>query len=163
MTGLIQAKWTDAIHNEWVSSVLRDRQDISPQQLKRTRELMNAHVPDCLVTGYEYLIDSLTLPDPNDRHVLAAAIHAGAKVIVTFNLQDFPADALKHYKVDAQHADDLITSLLEVAHLIVCDAAARQRASLKNPPKSVEQYLATLEIQGLPKTVSHLRQWSDLI
>ena len=43
------------------------------------------HVPDCLVTGYEPLISTLTLPDPDDRHVLAAAIHGGATSIVTFN------------------------------------------------------------------------------
>ena len=71
---LFSAKWTDAIHDEWISSVLKDRSDLTKEQLERTRRLMNGHVRDCLVTGYESLIPSLALPDPEDRHVLAAAI-----------------------------------------------------------------------------------------
>jgi predicted nucleic acid-binding protein len=50
---------------------------------------MNEAVRDCLVTGHEALIATLSLPDPDDRHVLAAAIHAGAEVIVTCNLVDY--------------------------------------------------------------------------
>ena len=56
---------------------------------------MDESVPDGCVTGYEDLIDALTLPDPNDRHVLAAAIHCGANVIVTFNDADFPAETIQ--------------------------------------------------------------------
>jgi hypothetical protein len=46
--------------------------------------------PKSLVSGYEARIPQLSLPDTDDRHVLAAAIEAGATVIVTFNLSDFP-------------------------------------------------------------------------
>ena len=49
---------------------------------------------DALVTGYESLIDSLKLPDRDDRHVLAAAIRCGASVIVTLNLTDFQTPVL---------------------------------------------------------------------
>src|SRR3954464_11109127 len=87
---LFQARWTDEIHDEWIRNVLSDRPDIRPESQARCRELMNRHVPDCLVVGYETLIPTLVLPDPDDRHVLAAAIHAQAEVIVTFNLRDFP-------------------------------------------------------------------------
>jgi hypothetical protein len=70
LTDLFHAKWTDAIHDEWTQSVLSARPDLTREQLERTRSLMNAHVRDCLVTDYEHLIPSLTLPDPDDRHVL---------------------------------------------------------------------------------------------
>ena len=83
LTDLFRARWSDQIHDEWISSVLEDRPDLRREQLERTRELMNAHVRDGLVTGYEDLIDGLTLPDPEDRHVLAAAIRGSASVIGT--------------------------------------------------------------------------------
>ena len=163
VTDLYRAKWTNAIHDEWTRNVLKDRPDLKPEQLQRTRDLMNAHVRDCLVTGYETLIDAVTLPDPDDRHVLAAAIRAGAGLIVTFNLKDFPENDLKRYGLEAQHPDDFVTFQLDLAPNIVCAAAKRHRASLKNPPKDVEEYFATLEAQGLAQTVSGLRRFSELI
>ena len=71
-------------------AVLRNRQDLKREQLDRTRELMDQAVPDCLVSGYEGIEATLALPDPDDRHVLAAAIKCGAGTIVTYNLKDFP-------------------------------------------------------------------------
>jgi len=70
----------------------------STARLERVAELMNCAVADCLVVGFEPLEAGLTsLPDPNDRHVLAAAIHSGAREIVTFNLRDFPDAVLGPY------------------------------------------------------------------
>lgn len=100
LTDLFRAKWTDAIHEEWIRSVLENRLDLTREQLERTRQLMNAHVRDCLVTNYEDLIPVLTLPDPDDRHVLAAAIRSSADVIVTFNLGDFPPETLKKWGIE---------------------------------------------------------------
>lgn len=88
------ARWTDQIHDEWIRRLLRDRPDIPPQRLARTRELINRSVPDCLVTEYEPFIEQLTLPDPDDRHVLAATIRCQAGVIVTLNLRDFPEEVV---------------------------------------------------------------------
>lgn len=95
------ARWTERIHNEWIRNVLKNRTDISPEQLERTRTLMNANVRDCLVSDYEKLESGLSLPDEDDRHVLAAAIQCGAQAIVTFNLKDFPSDELEKYGVEA--------------------------------------------------------------
>src|SRR5215472_725688 len=87
-SGMVQAKWTSEILDEMTGALLRNRPDIPPARLGRLRDLMNAAVRDSLVTGYEPLIEGLKLPDPDDRHVLAAAIKAGAQVIVTANLKD---------------------------------------------------------------------------
>jgi hypothetical protein len=73
MADLYQARWSRHIHEEWIRAVLRNRPDLSAEQLRRVRDAMDANVEDCLVTGYEPLVGSLTLPDPHDRHVLAAA------------------------------------------------------------------------------------------
>lgn len=163
VTDLYRAKWTEAIHDEWTRNVLKARPDLKPEQLQRTRQLMNAHVRDCLVADYEPLIEAVMLPDPADRHVLAAAIHASADIIVTFNLKDFPEKDLKRYGIEARHPDDFLRLQLDLAPNVVCAAAKRHRASLKNPAKDVAEYLAALEVQGLAQTVSILRSFAELI
>src|SRR5580692_2577760 len=143
--GLVRARWTETIHDEWIRNVLKDNPHLSPERVARTRTLMNEAVRDCLVTDYDDLIESLSLPDPDDRHVLAAAIRAGADVIVTYNLSDFPAEILHKYGIEAQHPDEFINHLLDLAPHVVCGAAKRRRESLKNPPKTVDEYLKSLE------------------
>jgi predicted nucleic acid-binding protein len=157
-TGLFRARWTDAIHDEWIRNLLEDRPDLSAAQLERTRKLMNAAVRDCLVIGYETRIDSLTLPDPDDRHVLAAAIEAQAQVIVTYNLRDFPASALQPHGLEAQHPDEFILRVITINPLVVRETVETHQQALKNPPKTSAQYLETLSNQGLPKTVAALSQ-----
>jgi hypothetical protein len=120
---------------------------------------MNAHVRDSLVTAFEYLIPSINLPDPGDCHVVATAIHAGASLIVTFNLKDFPPEALKPYNLTAEHPDDFIVNLLDLDPAGVLEAAANHRRSLKNPPKTANEYLDCLLAQGLTQSVAVMRQW----
>ncbi|WP_448599487.1 PIN domain-containing protein [Thermoleptolyngbya sp.] len=158
VTDLFRARWTDEIHDEWIRSVLKDRSDLTLEQLTRTKELMNSHVRDCLVADYDYLIPSLELPDPGDRHVLAAAIKTGADVIVTFNLSDFPKTVLDQYEIEAQHPDDFISDLLDLKPANVAAAAAVCQKRLKNPPKTTEEYLDILLRQGLSVSVSMLRE-----
>lgn len=161
--GLVRARWTDDIHEEWLRNVLKNNPQIAPERLARTRTLMNEAVRDCLVTGYQDSIASLSLPDPDDRHVLAAAIRAGAEVIVTFNLRHFPTQTLSPFDIEALHPDDFLLSLLDMAPGTVCTAVKRQRENLRNPPKTAEELLTTLESQGLTQTVSRLREFIDLL
>jgi predicted nucleic acid-binding protein len=163
ITDLFRAKWTDEIHDEWIRNVLKNRPDLTMERLHRTRDLMNSNVRDCLVLGYKDLIPSLNLPDANDRHVLAAAICAGADVIVTYNLSDFPATTLDQYGIEAQHPDEFIIHLIDLAPSVICEAAKRQRMSLRNPPQSVEGLLAAYERQGLAQTVAELRVYDGLL
>lgn len=124
---------------------------------------MNQAVPDCLVEGYEELIPKLVLPDPDDRHVLAAAIRGGAEIVVTYNLTDFPADALSAHDIQAQHPDEFIAELLAADSVAVCAASKKQRESLKNPPKTVDEFLDTLSALSLPQTVAGLKQFAALL
>lgn len=153
---LFRPRWSDAVHDEWIRSVLRDRPDLRHEQLKRTRALMNAHVLDCVVTGFESLIAGLELPDPADRHVLAAAIVAGAESILTWNTKDFPQEALVPYRLTTRQPDEYLHSLLLARPQEFCNAVNRHRLSLKSPPKSTWEYLATLEQQALHQTVAEL-------
>jgi hypothetical protein len=156
LTDIFQARWTDQIHDEWIRNLLNDRPDIKPASLARCRQLMDLHVPDCLVTGHESLIESLRLPDPEDRHVLAAAIQAGAGFIVTFNLEDFPAPILGPLGIEAIHPDEFVSRLWAEHPDALLEAARLQRAGLRNPPKSATEYLETLKGCNLLKTAALL-------
>ncbi len=162
-TGLFRAKWTDQIHEEWTRNVLKNRPDLSKERLARTRVLMDAAVMDCLVTGYESLVPSLTLPDAKDRHVLAAAIRARASFIITFNLKDFPAADLNRYGITAEHPDRFIVRQAELDPSAVIAAARFCRDRLKNPLRTASQYLDTLESQALPLATTMLRPFSAIL
>jgi len=152
-TRLFRAKRTATIHDEWIRSVVRRRPDDQQEELRkrllRTANIMNSAIPDSLVAGYESLITGIQLPDPNDRHVVAAAVFARAEVIVTFNLKDFPTASLQAFNVQAQHPDDFVLSLIDIDGNAVCEAARKQRENLQNPKKSVEQLLDGLENIGI--------------
>jgi hypothetical protein len=161
--GFIQARWSNEIHEEWMRSLLNNNPRVSRARLERTRYLMNGALRDCVVTGHMQIVDSLTLPDPQDRHVLAAAVHAGAELIVTFNLSDFPRQFLAPHGVAARHPDELLFDLLDAAPDEFCEAARLQRLALKTPRMTVEEFLAKLEVVGLPRTVARLANCADRI
>lgn len=163
LTDLFRARWTDRIHEEWIEALLKARPDLERIKLERTRDLMNSNVRDCTVTGYEPLVEGLQLPDAKDRHIVAAAIRARADVIVTFNLKDFPNPYLAGFGIEAQHPDEFISHLIDLAPGAVCAAAKRQREGLRNPPKSVEEYLDALSRQHLPETVMRLSEFRHLL
>jgi predicted nucleic acid-binding protein len=159
LSGLFRAKWTDQIHEEWIENLLANRPDIKREQLERTKTLMNNCVLDCLVSGHEFLIESIAIPDANDRHVVAAAIRGQANLIVTFNLRDFPSDALAQYDLEAKHPDDFLCEQFDLQGAKVIQTVAEHRAALKNPRKTQDEYLNTLLGIGLTQTVEMLRDW----
>jgi hypothetical protein len=159
LMGMFRAKWPADVHEEWIRNLLKNRPDLSREKLERTRQLMDKAAPDALVTGYKHLIPGLVLPDEDDRHVLAAAIRSGASLIVTCNLADFPPEALRPFDIEAHHPDEFILHLLDLSPGLVIEAAQHHRTSLKNPLKTAEQYLDSLESQGLTQTASVLREY----
>lgn len=155
--GQVQAKWTDAILDEVFSNLRRNRPDLEPARLDRTRELMIQAVRDCMVVGYEPLIEAVNLPDPDDRHVLATAIKARAQVIVTNNLRDFPCSVLGSWDVEAKSADDFVLDQIDLSRETVYGAVQRIADSRKTPPASVVDVLGMLERDGLVESVAALR------
>jgi hypothetical protein len=157
-TDLFRARWTNDILDECFRNILAKRPDLAPSALTRTRELMIRAVRDCLVEGYQSLMAGLKLPDPADRHVLAAAIRCGAQVIVTANLKHFPPECLAPYEMEAQHPDEFVLHLIHLKALAVADTVRAQSAALTRPPLSVADVLASLESAGLVQSVAELRK-----
>jgi hypothetical protein len=158
--GLLRPRWSEAIHDEWIRNLLKNagERGITREALERTRKLMDAAVPEGLVTGYEPLIPPLKLPDADDRHVLAAAIHAGAEAIITTNLKDFPARRLVKHGIRALHPDGFLCALAEAEGEAVWRALRRLRERLKKPPRSVEEYVEIVGKLPLPRFVEMLRR-----
>lgn len=152
---LVQPKWTDQILDEVFRNLRANRPDLDPTRLARTRRLMNEAVRDAAVTGYQHLVERIDLPDRDDCHVLAAAIHAKAQVIVTRNLRDFPPPQLSPWGVEAQHPDNFLIGLQDEYPGVLGDivrAIARARGEDVRPT-DVLDHLAV----AAPRTADYLR------
>lgn len=157
-TEVFRARWTDRILDECFRALSAHRPDLAESKLERTRVLMNIAVEDACVTGFEGLADHVDLPDPDDRHVLAAALRCGAQTIVTANLRDFPARVLGPLGLEALHPDQFVLDLLDLAPGPVLQAVSRQAASLRNPPRVLSELLDTLENNGLVQSTAEMRR-----
>lgn len=163
LSGRFRARWTQEIHCEWKRNLLKNRPDLTMEQLDRTSNLMDQAIPDACVHDYEDLIAGLTLPDCNDRHVLAAAIRCGAGVIVTFNQKDFPGQSLEPFGIEAQHPDEFVDNLLALDAAAVVAAAQKQRQQLRLPAMDIDPFLDLLQRQGLVKSVKALSDYRAIL
>ena len=111
---LYTPKWSSNIFHEWIS--VMKRKGIEENEALKRADKINLVFPDALGVNYEPFIDSLMLPDLNDRHVLAAAIEANADLIITNNLKDFPEDYLSSFRLKAKTPDDFFTDIIDLNH-----------------------------------------------
>lgn len=152
------------IQREWRDALLANRSDLTTEQLDSTIAQMNLAVPDCLVTGHQSLVPGLSLPDDNDRHVLAAAICCGAAEIVTMNLQDFPDGDLAEFDIAAVHPDDFLMNLDGLEDIdLLAKAASQARRKLRRPPLTPEKYIDSIRRNQLPQVADHLASRIELI
>ncbi len=142
-------------------AVLKQRPQTNLESLQKTRDAMNRNIPNALVEGFEPLIETLTLPDAHDRHVLAAAIHARCDVIVTRNLSDFPAEALAPFSLTLQSPDEFLSELFQLDPKNVLDSLQAQRLNLQKPPLEVAAFMANLKNQNLPRFTAALEPFQD--
>jgi predicted nucleic acid-binding protein len=159
---LYSAKWTVHIREEWMRSLLADRPGMGTQ-IELAAATMEAAIPDCLVTGYEHLIDGLKLPDPDDRHVLAAALAGHADAIVTWNERDFPAEVLDPFGIELQTPDEFVVNQLMLKGHLALGAIKAMRERWERPQYTASALVDLLEKRRLPQTAAHLRDVVDLI
>ena len=141
---IFSPKWSEIIQEEWIRNLLKNRPDLNKSKLMRTVRIMDLAFPDAEVHDFEELIDELELPDLNDRHVLAVAIQSKADAIITFNQKDFPSKYVKQFNIEIYTPDKFLNLLYKLSPNIVNRAFQNQLDSLKNPPKTKEELIATL-------------------
>lgn len=154
---LVQARWTDEIHEEWIRSLAANTSGLTEERLRRTRDLMRSVLPDADVRGHHALTPQIALPDPRDRHVVAAAIAGGASIVVTWNLADFPPSILTKHHLTAQDPDVFMMGLHAAAPDVVVASAANARRNLRTSAPTQHEFLDVLERQGLRQFVAQLR------
>lgn len=152
----MHARWTDKILDEYFTSILKRRNDLDAARLERTRRLMGEAIRDASIEGYEGLVAGLTLPDEDDRHVLAAAIKAGAQIIVTFNLRDFPGEQLGD--IEAQHPDTFVYNLIDLSPRVLAKVIRDMEEDMVTRP-GVDHVLKSLERAGLPQSARAIESY----
>ena len=160
---LADARWTDEIHDEWIGSLVADVPGLSIERLQITRKLMIGALPEAMVTGYQKFLETITLPDPHDRHVVAAAISAGASVVLSWNLRDFPAREMKKHGLVCQTPDIFLTGLYDKAPNLVLASLANARRNLTKSRVSVPGFIDIVKNQKLTRLAAKIsRRTSDL-
>jgi predicted nucleic acid-binding protein len=160
--GLFRLCWSRQILNEWERSLLASKPQLEAS-IRSQRLAMEEAFPEALVDGHEPLINALDLPDSDDRHVLAAAICAGAQLIVTENLRDFPEERLAPFGIEARSADAFLAGTFELYPTQATLALKRLRAEYSRPPMTASELVMDLLRVRLPLTAAMARERIELL
>jgi predicted nucleic acid-binding protein len=161
MRGLFKARWSAVINDEWTRNLLKNSPQLDSTKVQRTVQLMSDAVRDWEVTNFQDLVPSVSLPDENDRHVLAAAVKANADAIITLNLKHFPESSLSPHGVEVLHPDDFVLDLIDLNAHQVLEAARLCWQRRRKPPLTWDQYLESLKRSSLPQSAEKLREVAE--
>lgn len=155
--GIFRVRWSKQIIDEWTRNLL-DRHPQFKESIQSQLRAMKEHFPDALVSDFGEIIESLDLPDNDDRHVLAAAIQCDAKFIVTDNIVDFPAQKLNRYGIQAMTADRFLERSFNQDRTKALAVLRKLRMDYKNPAYSPSEMVMDLTAKGLPKLAGLVRE-----
>ncbi|MGE0006890.1 MAG: PIN domain-containing protein [Parvibaculaceae bacterium] len=156
--GLVEARWTDEIHAEWIHGLAKQRPGLTVERLMETCDRMKSALPEADVRDYRRLVPALQLPDPDDRHVLAAAIAGGASCIVSWNVKHFPPANLAQYGIVCRRPDEFLLGVHARAPEALIASIANARRNLRRSLPTVEDFIAAVDDQGLRKIAGILRR-----
>lgn len=128
---------------------LRVQADMDPARIDARFRSLNSAFDDSCVTGWEPLVAGLVLPDPDDRHVVAAALRGGAELIVTANLKDFPHEVLELLGLHAL-PDEFLLDQFDLDPAGPVALIAEQAADQRCPPVPANHVLDSLVATGAP-------------
>jgi PIN domain-containing protein len=155
---LVEARWTDEIHDEWIRNLVASTPAIPIQRLRITQRLMNDALPTATVSGYKDHIQAVNLPDPDDRHVVAAGIAAGASVILTWNLRHFPVKELKKFGLRKETPDAFLADLYDKIPDLTIGSLAHARQNLSKTRVSASHFIDILNNQKLAQLAKRVQK-----
>lgn len=151
---LFTPKWSEHIFDEWIA--VMQRKKIADTEINRRVNFASLAFPDAMVENYHPLIETLTLPDEKDRHVLAAAIKTNANIIVTNNLKDFPSEYLGTFGLSAKSPDDFATDIIDLNQDQAVEAFRKLVLNRTDPDMDEYQVLDRLRERGLTQSADYL-------
>lgn len=150
LADLIQPRWSERIEEEWITNLLEHRPDLDPARVRRTADLMNRAIPAARVPASMTKLD-ITLPDPDDVHVIQSALAARAKYLLTFNLADFSPAICQGLGIQVIHPDSFLMQLFDEYPEAIIQALLQMQRQKVRPPVSWEDLAQALQRAGLPK------------
>lgn len=160
--GLFRPKWSERILEEFHNSLIENKPDLKSNiscQIETIKEVF----PEAMVSNFEKIETSLSLPDCNDRHVLAAAILGDAQHIITENLKDFPQKSLEQWSISAVGADEFLESTYELYPEEALTAMRRMRKAYTRPQFDRWEFLIELTRAGMPRLATKLKSGIELL
>lgn len=155
--GFFRPLWSERILQEAKFAILTVHPNLDEERVDARIAAMCSAFDDALVLGWEQTCAGLDLPDPDDRHVLAAAIKGGAQSLVTFNLKDFPIECLRTTDVEVVHPDEFLLDQLDLFPGLALQVLYEQAADLSNPPSDLAGVLNRLARCGVPRFADEVR------
>lgn len=159
--GFFRPRWSTTILDEFERTFGKRFDDEAAGQRQRRR--IESAFPEAMVTSFEMLIEGLALPDADDRHVLAAAIHIKAAVIVTENLRDFPQCSVVKFDIEVLSTDDFIADIIDLGGAEAVAALRKMRERFQRPDISSSDLILKIEKHGLLQTADLLVDYKDLL
>lgn len=161
--GLFRPLWSDQVLDEVVEAIEMIHPELASGQARLRADAMQTAFEDARVADWEELVAGISLPDPDDRHVVAAALQGRADTIVTANTRDFPSEVLKPLGLEVQHPDGFLLNQLDLEPDLTIATLHRQAAATRRPAITTRMLLEHLSKCGVPRFASaaSAQLWRD--
>ena len=157
LQGLLRLRWTRSIEAEWLRSIRNARPDIPVSRLLAVREQFRREFPEGLLPERLPQVRLPALPDPNDAHVVRAALQSGASYICTVDRRGFPRSTMKALAITAITPDLMVANTVQQHTQAALHALRTHRLGLSAPAMSAIEYVSALRRAGLPQSARLLK------
>jgi predicted nucleic acid-binding protein len=163
--GFFRPLWSEKILDEWQTRGERQYPDMPEGGMLRQRNILTDNFEEALVSVPRELLDfpQNLLPDPNDNHVLFAALCGHADAIVTANIKDFPQNLMKDFELEVRHPDDFLLDIITLDGKRAVAALQNHRRSLTKSNPSAFEYVGRARACQLIQTHAKLQDYLDVL